>query len=124
VEASGPTTEDKAERPTRWSIWAEALFLVSITAAAAVPLCYLVAWVDALNDKLGGPHANRWSYLKVVLVAALAAAVAALARRVIGRPRTFEGEVFVPVLLGCAALATITLTFCLWGRWVFEYQLL
>ena len=78
--------------------------------------------MDGLNDKPGGFHADAWSYAKVVLVAALAAGLAALVRRVVGRPRTFEAQVFFPVLLGGLAAAAVGLTFCQWGGWVFEHR--
>lgn len=103
------------------AIWAEAPYLFTITASAAIFPAYLVAYLDSLNDKPGGSHANFWSYPKVVLIAALAAGLAALIRRAIGRPRTFEAQVFVPVLLGGLAVLTVSLTFCLWGGWVFGH---
>jgi hypothetical protein len=114
-------TPDRTDQPKGWGVWREVPFLISTTMAAPAPLCLLVAFLDGLNDKPGGNHATIWSYAKVVLVSAVAAGVAALVRRAVGRRRTFEGEVFVPILLGGASVAAVGLTFCLWGSWVFEH---
>jgi Na+-driven multidrug efflux pump len=93
------------------------------TLAAAGPPAFMVAWFDGLNDKPGGSHANAWTYPKVILISALAAGLAALAARAMGRPRTFEARVFRPVLFGGFAVAAVSLTSCFWLSWVFETQI-
>jgi hypothetical protein len=102
---------------------AEALFLTLTTLAAAGPPAFIVAWFDGFNDKPGGSHVNAWTYPKVFLVAAVAAGLAALATRAFGRPRTFEAQVFRPVIFGGLAVAAVTLTSCFWLSCVFETRL-
>jgi uncharacterized membrane protein len=97
----------------------DVLFLVLTTAAGAAPLALLVGFLDSLNDKPHGSHVNAWSYPKVVLVAAATAGLAWAAARIVARPRD-RGTRYL--LFGTAAVLTVYLSFCLWGRWVFEVR--
>lgn len=107
------TRPHRVERLVR----AEAPFLFLTTAAGAGPLVCLVAFLGDLNDKPGGFHPDARVYGKLLLVAAIAACLAAVTRRALGRPRTFEGQVFIPVLLGGLAVTAVNLTFCWWAGW-------
>jgi hypothetical protein len=101
----------------------DALFLLLTTAIGATVPTGLVIFLDSINDKPFGSHANEWSYPKILLVAGAFAAfswmVAHLFSCAAGRPKV-GWVIFVPI--GVLGVLAIWASFCLWGSWVFEYR--
>jgi hypothetical protein len=95
------------------------LFLVVTTAFAAVPPAGWIWFVDAMNDEEWGPYASTASYIKVLAVAGFASLLAWVA----AAPRPGQAESHGR-LINCGAIAVlaVTLSFCLWNGWAFEWR--